>query len=99
MNSLILKLTKGADHLNVGLLTVDIDVAASRLMIIDRTTGLVMRYMEVPPSKTFQTVFNYEYALTNKIIVGIIDMNGVYALQKIDAIKLEPAVLGELDIW
>jgi hypothetical protein len=99
MNSLIFKPTKGADSLNVGLLTVDIDVGATRLLIMDRTTGLVMRYMEAPPSKIFKGVFNYKYTLSNNIIVGIIDLNNVYQLQTIDGVKLEPKVLGELDIW
>lgn len=99
MNSLLFKLTKGADSLNVGLLTVDIDPNATRLLISDRKTGITLRYMEKPPSNIFKGVFNHKYALANDIVVCIIDLNNVYALQSADAVKLESVVLGELDIW
>ena len=99
MNSLLFRPTKGADSLNVGLLNVDIDPNATRLLIVDRTTGLTMRYMEVPPSKILKCVFDYKYTLSNNIIVGIIDLNNVYQLKTVDGIKLEPAVLGDLNIW
>lgn len=98
MNSLLFKPTKGADNLNMGLLSIDIDPNASRIMIIDRTTGLVMRYMEVPPSKVLKCVFNYKYTITNNIIVGIIDLNNVYQFQTVDGIKLEPIVLGDIEL-
>lgn len=98
MNNPFYKITKGADQLRVGSLTVDLDPDCERLFIMDRTSGLILLYADKPLGNVFKGAFNHKYTLTNNLILGIIDSNNTYECKVIDAIMLESVLVPDLNL-
>lgn len=82
--------------MQVGVLSLDVDENASRLMVIDRTTSRILIYNAIPPSPIYQIVLPYKYTLNNNLICMIIDLNNIYAAQSVDGVKLEAAIYSDV---
>jgi hypothetical protein len=73
-----------------GLITVDMDIAAERVMVLNRSTGQLINHTIRPQSGIYKTLVPLSYTTSNKLVVGIFDDGNVYAA------KFEDGVMAEL---
>ncbi|WP_351123321.1 hypothetical protein [Shewanella sp. T24-MNA-CIBAN-0130] len=73
----------------MGLITVDMDIAAERIMILNRSTGQSLLHTIRPPSGISKTLVPLSYTTSNKLLVGILDDGGVYDAKFKDGIMAE----------
>jgi hypothetical protein len=73
----------------LGMVEVDIDIAAERIMIINRTTGALVHHGFTPNTGILKRLVPLEYTLVHEIMVGILDDGGVYSCTFVDGVKAE----------
>ncbi|MGI2145740.1 hypothetical protein [Shewanella frigidimarina] len=73
----------------LGLIEVDMDIAAERIIIFDRMSGQLITNTLRPTSGISKTLVEKKYTTSNNLIAGILDDGEVYACKFIDGIMAE----------
>lgn len=73
----------------IALLQVDMDPASELLAIIDRNLLVMIWACIRPPSGVAKIRVPMEYAITGKLLVGILDNNRVYDCKFTDGVRCE----------
>ena len=73
----------------MGLITVDMDIAAERIMVLDRKSGQMILHTIRPPSGVSKNLVPVSYTTSNNILVGILDDDDVYEAKFIDGVMAE----------
>jgi hypothetical protein len=73
----------------MGLITVDMDMAAERIMILNRKSGQMILHTIRPPSGISKTLVPVSYTTSNMLLVGVLDDGGVYEAKFIDGVMAE----------
>lgn len=89
MTKVLLKKVLNLAPKPLGLITVDMDIAAERIIIMDRISGQVINNTLRPPSGISKTLVEKKYITSNNLIVGILDDSKVYDCKFIDGIMPE----------
>jgi hypothetical protein len=72
-----------------GLITVDMDIAAERIMIMDRKSGQLINHTLRPQSGVCKMLVQVSYTTSNDIIVGMLDDGNVYEAKFKDGVMAE----------
>ncbi|MCL1088077.1 hypothetical protein L2744_00320 [Shewanella profunda] len=89
MNSIINIVTQKIGVIPVGLIAVDMDSAAERLVISDRLQLLPINIVTRPSSGIAKILVPQIYTISNSLIVGILDDSGVYDCKFVDGVMAE----------
>jgi hypothetical protein len=73
----------------VGLVEVNMDVNAERIMVIDRTKGDVITNTLRPSSGIAKVIVPLSYTTSNTLLVGILDDSQVYDCKFVDGVMAE----------
>ncbi|MDT3280398.1 hypothetical protein [Shewanella scandinavica] len=73
----------------LGLVEVNMDVNAERLMVINRTTGEIITNTLRPSSGIAKLLVPFLYTNSNKLLVGILDDSQVYDCKFVDGVMAE----------
>lgn len=73
----------------LGLISIDIDQAAERFMILNRSTGELILNTIRPQTGVAKRLVPLIYTGSNKLIIGILDDNGVYDCKFVDGVMAE----------
>ncbi|MDT3281684.1 hypothetical protein [Shewanella scandinavica] len=73
----------------LGLVTVDMDINAERLMIIDRNTGEVINNTIRSSTSVVKLLVAISYTTSNRLLVGILDDSLVYDCKFVDGVMAE----------
>lgn len=68
-------------------LKIDIDPDAERFLVFDRVTIETINLGIRPPSGTAYFIVPEKYATTNKLLIGILDDNGVFNAKFMDGVS------------
>ncbi|MCT7942377.1 hypothetical protein [Shewanella holmiensis] len=82
----------------LGLISVDMDLDAERIIIMDRISGSILNNTLRPQSGISKTIVSKNYTTLNNIIVGIVDDNMTYNCKFIDGIQAELVDANTVDI-
>jgi uncharacterized membrane protein (Fun14 family) len=85
----IYSITKVIGVLTMGLIECDTDLAAARLVIIDRTTMLALTNRMTDGKSIIKKLVPITYTNTNNIMVGILDDSGTYNATFVDGVKAQ----------
>lgn len=81
-----------------GLIVVDMDDSAERIVVLDRDNISVISVSLRPPKNIYKLVVPQIYTTKNNLIIGILDDNGVYDCKFLDGVKAELVDLNTVDM-
>lgn len=73
----------------IALLEIDVDRAAESVVVITRDTLLPVAACAIPANGVVKFILPMEYAITGKLLVGILDNNRVYDCKFTDGVRCE----------
>lgn len=89
MNQLLIFAADDVPPVPRGKLSLDLDAASDRLLVLDRTTATPLLLTKVFSDKTLDILLPASYATTNNIVVVLMDDNNVFNAVAADRVQLE----------
>ncbi|MEL4361555.1 hypothetical protein [Shewanella algae] len=87
-----------SSSVEVGLIEVDTDPSAERIIAIDRVSGQLLFAVNRPPSGIVKQIVPVKYAFRNQIIVGIFDDSEQYAAKTVDGAQATRHFAPDIDM-
>lgn len=83
---------------NAGLIQVDIDVDAERIVLMDRNSFNILISTIKPPSGILKLIIPISFTTNNQLLIGILDDSATYDCKFADGVKAEMVNANTVDM-